>query len=382
MNELTLKNARIIDADGERCGDVSVAGGMIVSGAFENEIDCTGLIVMPALIDMHTHLRDPGNPEKETLETGMRAALRGGFSTLCAMANTNPVCATAALVQKNLDAAKELRLCRLFQCGAAGVDLKDIVPTDRAALAKVTPMISNDGNTIFSDSFMEGLLRDSLQYGFIVSTHCQPEASIVRRDIELLSKVGGNLHVGHISLAETLELIEDAKARGLTLTCEVTPHHLFGYDNPYKVNPPMRTREDVAALIEGIRRGAIDCLSTDHAPHTPEDKVNGMAGISNIEHALSIWLDVFCENDIPLTTLARMSSYNPAKRLGLGARLIQEGCVADLIVADIGKTYLIDPEKMISRSHNTPFAGREVRGKVHMTIVEGEIRYDDGQLGG
>lgn len=377
----TFKNATVIDADGVRTGDVSVENGIITDTCFENEIDCTSLTLMPALVDLHTHLRDPGYPQKETMETGMRAALKGGFATLCAMANTSPVCSTVKLVEKNHAKAQELSLCRLFQCGALGNDIKDITPTDREALSKVTPMLSNDGNTIFSDAFMEQVLIDSEKYGFIISTHCQPEAKTVKRDIDLLKKHGGNLHVGHISLKDTLDMIVQAKNDGLNITCEVTPHHLFDYDNSYKVNPPMRTKADVEALIEGIKNGYIDCLATDHAPHTVEDKAAGMAGISNIEYALSVWIHVFHENDIPLTTLCRMSSYNPAKRIGLSERLIKPGCVADLILVDTNRTYTIETQDMISRSHNTPFAGRKVRGKVKLTMIEGEIRYVDGQIG-
>ncbi len=377
----TFKNATIVDAESVRTGDVSVENGMICDGIFDNEIDCTGLTLMPALVDLHTHLRDPGYPQKETIESGMKAALKGGFATLCAMANTLPVCSTVKLINKNHEKAQELSLCRLYQCGALGVDIKDITATDREALSKVTPMLTNDGNTIFSDAFMERALIDSEKYGFIISTHCQPEADIVRRDIGLLKKHGGNLHVGHISLKETLDMIIQAKNEGLPLSCEVTPHHLFAYDNPYKVNPPMRTKADVEALIEGIKSGYIDCLATDHAPHTVEDKAAGMAGISNIEYALSVWLHVFTENNIPLTTLCRMSSYNPAKRIGISERLIKTGCVADLVLVDTNRIYTIETQDMISRSHNTPFAGRRVRGKVKLTMVEGEIRYVDGQIG-
>ncbi|MBQ9833510.1 MAG: dihydroorotase [Clostridia bacterium] len=377
----TFKNATIIDADGIRSGDVHVENGIITDTEQENIIDCAGLVVMPALVDLHTHLRDPGYPQKETMESGMRAALKGGFATLCAMANTMPVCSTPKLVTKNHEKAAELSLCRLYQCGALGIDIKDITATDREALSTVTPMLSNDGNTIFSDAFMEQALIDSKKYGFVISTHCQPEADIVRRDIELLRKHGGNLHVGHISLKETLDMIIKARNEGLSITCEVTPHHLFDFDNPYKVNPPMRTKEDVLALIEGVKSGMIDCLATDHAPHTVEDKAAGMAGISNIEYALSVWIHVFTENDIPLSTLSRMASYNSARRIGLSDRLIKSGCIADITVVDTNKVYTIETQDMISRSHNTPFAGRKVRGKVKLTMVEGEIRYVDGQIG-
>ena len=272
------RNARLIDATGDRYGDLCVEDGIITGcfplswGRADNVVDMRRSVIMPAFIDLHCHLRDPGYPQKETMETGMRAALKGGYAHLIAMANTNPVIATPALVEENHSKAARLKLCALTQAAAAGEELGDSTPTDRAALSRVTKVLSNDGKTIFSDDFMRQLLLDSTKYGFLISTHCQPERKIVERDINLLREVGGNLHIGHISRAETVAMVRNAKAEGLKLTCEVTPHHLFGWDNDYKVNPPLRTRADVDALIEGIKDGTIDCLSTDHAPHTPEDK--------------------------------------------------------------------------------------------------------------
>jgi dihydroorotase len=157
--------------------------------------------------------------------------------------------------------AASLHLCRLTQAAAAGSQLNDETPTDRAALSRVTKLVSNDGKTILSDEFMRQLLLDSARYGFVISTHCQPERATVARDIALLREVGGNLHVGHISRAETVDMIRAAKAEGLPITCEVTPHHLIGFDSDYKVNPPLRTKRDTLALIEGILDGTIDCLS-------------------------------------------------------------------------------------------------------------------------
>ncbi|MBQ2926537.1 MAG: amidohydrolase family protein, partial [Ruminiclostridium sp.] len=301
---IKLFNGRCLDGRGEQGDCLYLENGLIAKeGPADEVIDCRGLVVMPAFIDMHTHLRDPGWPEKETIETGMRAALHGGYGTLCAMANTNPVCATPELVEENHRIAKELNLCHLIQSGAAGEELNDEIPTDRAALSKVTKVLTNDGKTIFSDSFMEQLMVDSEEYGFIISTHSQPERQIVARDIELLKKVGGNLHVGHISHRETAAMIREAKKQGLPITCEVTPHHLFGWDCDYRVNPPLSSRADVEALIQGCKDGTVDCLSTDHAPHTPEAKAAGMAGISNIDYALSVYWKVFSENGLTLQDL-------------------------------------------------------------------------------
>jgi len=376
------RNARLIDANGERYGDLCTEDGVITACAplcwqkADRVIDMRRNALMPAFIDLHCHLRDPGYPEKETMETGMRAALKGGYAHLIAMANTNPVMATTELVMANHEKAKHLRLCRLTQAAAAGEALGDEQATDRANLSRVTKVLSNDGKTIFSDEFMRRLLLDSSKYGFLISTHCQPERKIVERDIALLREVGGNLHIGHISRAETVEMVRRAKAEGLQLTCEVTPHHLFGWDSDYKVNPPLRTRADVDALIEGIKDGTIDCLATDHAPHTPADKANGMAGISNIEHAFQIYLKVFQENGIPLTRLSEMLSRNPAKRLGLKAGLFLPGYAADVTALSVEEESEIDTMSMISRSHNTPFHGRKVMGRVLRTVIDGETRYE------
>ncbi len=343
--------------------------------------DLGGLTLMPALVDTHVHLRDPGQTQKESMETGMRAALKGGTATVCAMANTSPVLETPEQVQANLRKAEELRLCTLVQAAAAGIGLNDDTPTDRGALSQVTNVISNDGKTIFSDDFMEKLLKDSLKYDFVISTHCQPERATVRRDIQLLRKVGGNLHTGHISRKGTLEMIAEAKVRGLPITCEVTPHHIFASGLNYRVNPSIRTEEDRLALIEGIRAGVIDCLCTDHAPHTVEDKEKGMAGISGIEFAFAIDWKVFHDNGIPLTTLSRMGSLNTALRLGFKDRgVLRPGYRADLMVVDTEKKRILRKDDMISRSHNTPFDGREILGEVMRTIVNGETLYDNGHF--
>ncbi len=378
-------NARLIDAMGDRFGDLYVEDGLIrycgeTGHQYSDKtVDVKGNAILPAFIDLHCHLRDPGYPQKEDMETGMRAALKGGYALLCAMANTNPVISTPELVEQNHEKARRLKLCRLIQAAAAGENLDDTAPTNRAALSKVTNMLTNDGKTIFSDEFMRQLLLDSKRYGFLISTHCQPERKIVARDIALLRTTGGNLHIGHISRAETVEMVRKAKAEGLMPTCEVTPHHLFGYDDEYKVNPPLRTKADVEALIGGIKDGTVDCLSTDHAPHTEEDKQNGMAGISNIEYAIGIYLSVFHEHNIPLTRLAELTSYAPAGRLGLKAGLLAPGHPADIVVLNTDEEHVIKKDEMISKSRNTPFEGQKVRGRVLKTIVEGETRYEYGQ---
>ncbi len=383
---ILIKNARLVDAFSDATGCLGINGGKIdyvgsqPQKSYTLTVDAEGKTVLPALVDMHCHLRDPGQTQKESMETGMLAAVKGGYCMLVAMANTSPVLTTPALIQANLDKAEKIGLCRLIQAAACGEELDDKVATDRKSLRKVTSVFSNDGKTIFSDEFMRQLLIDSKELGFLISTHCQPEEETVARDLRLLNETGGNLHIGHISTAKTLELIRSAKRRGLEFTCELTPHHLLGFDCDYRVNPPLATENDVEALISGIKDGSIDCLSTDHAPHTPADKAAGMAGISNIEYALQVYLQVFYKNGIPLTRLAQMTSFNPRKRLEIGGGIIAEGEDADIIIVDTEKETVVDKTKMISRSNNTPFDGYAVRGLVEKTIIKGKIRYDNGQF--
>jgi len=387
MHTVKYQSAVLLDKNGQRPGVLYTRDDVILYAgqedpmlAYDQLIDVGGHVLTPAFVDMHCHLRDPGYPQKETMETGMRAALSGGYATLCAMANTLPVCTTPELVQANHKKAEELGLCRLYQGAAAGEDLLDSAPTDWAALSKGTPVITNDGKTIVDDGFMQKLMEASSEYGFIISTHCQPENPIVARDLALLKMVGGNLHIGHISTAQTAEMVRKALAEGLKVTCEITPHHLIGFDLDYKVNPPIRTKADTEALIEAIKDGTAYCLATDHAPHTPEDKAAGMAGISNIDYAMGAYLWVFEQSDIPLTRFSEMASYNPAKLLGLKAGLLEEGYLADLTIVDLSYRGVVEPDTMLSHSHNTPFAGYPLRGKVLKTIVGGKTVYDHGSF--
>ncbi len=197
--------------------------------------------------------------------------------------------------------------------------------------------------------------------------------------MKILAKTGGNLHICHVSKKESIDLIRKAKADGLNVTCEVTPHHLFSYGIAYKVNPPIGSKEDNEALIQAASDGTIDILSTDHAPHSEEDKQKGSPGISNIETAFSMYIKVFEDNGISLKRFCEMSSYMPAKLMGLNMGIISEGKEANFIIADIKNSYKIDKNIFISKSNNTPFNGYEVCGKVLATFIKGVVKYDSGQ---
>lgn len=381
-----ISNVEIVDARGRHPGNVLIEDGKIKKvynekdlgkPAFDLEINGGGNVLMPGFIDMHCHLRDPGFEYKETMETGMQAALKGGFSSVVAMANTRPVIDHPAVLQKNLDKASKLNLCRLIQVSALTRDLGENEMVDFEALRPLTNVFSNDGMSVFREDIMKKALEASTAYNFIILSHCQPETSLIKRDIALLEKLGGHLHVCHISKKETLEAIRGAKEKGLDITCEVTPHHLFGSDMDYKVNPPFRTDTDRQALIEGIKAGIIDMFGTDHAPHSEEDKLKGAPGINNFEIAFSMYYTVFIQNGINLEKLSEMLSDAPGKRLGLKTGLIKEGYPGDLVLVDLNWKGKINPVDFISKSKNNPFGEATLKGKILMTMVKGEVKYDN-----
>jgi dihydroorotase len=381
-----IKNVEMVDADGRRFGKVLIEDGKIkkvykekgnVKSEYDQEIDGRGYLLMPGFIDMHCHLRDPGFEYKETMETGMQAALKGGFTTLVAMANTKPFMDEAVLVKVNLDKAEALQLCSLIQVAALTKEFNDSCLVDIDSLREQTNVFSNDGVSIVNPDIMVAGLKASTEHDFILLTHCQPETELVERDIELLEENGGHLHVCHISKKDTLDLIAEAKVKGLDITCEVTPHHIFASAMDYKVNPPFRTYPDRRALIEGIKAGVIDMCGTDHAPHSEEDKLKGAPGINNFEMAFAMYYTVFEQNGISLEKLSEMLSNAPAKRLGLKAGLIKERYPADLVLVDLNWEGKINPKEFVSKSKNNPFGGETLKGKVMMTMVKGEIKYDD-----
>lgn len=388
MNYL-IKNVHLVDAELNTFGDVLISDGLIKEIALNESIegdkniitiDGHGLTLMPAFIDMHCHLREPGFEYKETLKTGMLAALKGGFTTLCAMANTNPVVDKEDVVKKILNKAKALELCDLVQVCAVteGFNYEKLVEFEN--LMQYTPIFSNDGKSIENKEIMIEALKASENNNFKICTHCQPEVELVKRDIELLEKYGGHLHVCHISKAETVLLIKGAKERGLDITCEVTPHHIYRYGLNYKVNPPFRAKEDQLSLVKAIQEGVVDVCGTDHAPHTAQDKIEGSPGISNFDIAFSLYWKALDENEISINILSKMLSKTPSKLLGLKNRgLIKKDYKADLVLVDLNEEYEVRTEDFISKSNNNPFEGQIIKGRIHKTFKEGEIKYDYGQ---
>ena len=383
MNNILFRNVRIVDANKDFKADLLVSNGVIskidenieIEHESINIVDGNGYVLMPSFIDLHTHLRDPGLTHKEDLETGQKAALKGGFTVLCPMANTKPVCDNKEVMEYVLNKAKDLDLCDIKQVCAITKNLDGQEMIDIESMRKYTDLFSDDGYTLFNEEIMENVLRLSSELDFKVLTHCQPEYEIVQRDLKMLKEVGGNLHICHISLEDTLDEIKKYKDEGYKFTCEVGPHHIYGYGLDYKVNPSFAKEEDMRALIQGIKDGYIDMIGTDHAPHTEDDKKAGSPGISNIEVAFAMVNKVFKENNISLNKLSEMMSANPAKLLGLSQGLIEEGLRADLVLIDENETDVIDTRKFVSKGKNNPFNNQKVVGKVIMTIRDGKIAY-------
>ena len=383
MNNILFRNVRIVDANKDFKTDLLVSNGVIskidenieIEHESINIVDGNGYVLMPSFIDLHTHLRDPGLTHKEDLETGQKAALKGGFTVLCPMANTKPACDNKEVMEYVLNKSKGLDLCDIKQVCAITKNLDGQEMIDIESMRKYTDLFSDDGYTLFNEEIMENVLRLSSELDFKVLTHCQPEYEIVQRDLKMLKEVGGNLHICHISLEDTLNEIKKYKDEGHKFTCEVGPHHIYGYGLDYKVNPSFAKEEDMRALIQGIKDGYIDMIGTDHAPHTEDDKKAGSPGISNIEVAFSMVNKVFKENNIYLNKLSEMMSANPAKLLGLSQGLIEEGLRADLVLIDENEIDVIDTRKFVSKGKNNPFNNQKVIGKVIMTIRDGKIAY-------
>ncbi|MCT4595169.1 MAG: dihydroorotase [Anaeromicrobium sp.] len=371
---MLIKGVRVIDKDSDYTANV-----LIEEGKIKEITRCHGdgkFVLMPAFIDMHTHLRTPGYEYKEDLESGQRAALKGGYTTLCSMANTLPVCDNEKTIEYIKDESKRINLCEVIPVCSVTRNLegKEIVNMDN--MIKHTNLFSDDGNTIFSQSIMKDSLELSKEYGFKILTHCQPEAKIIKRDLSLLEEIGGNLHICHVSSKESVEYIKNHKDKGLDFTCEVAPHHIYGYDIDYKVNPSFRSKEDFKSLIEGIKDGYIDIIATDHAPHSEDDKKKGSPGISNIEVAFSMVYTSLKKYGIDLNKISELMSYNPAKILGLNKGLIRVGDDADLVLIDVDEEYEIDTNDFVSKGKNNPFNREKVKGRIIKTMRKGRVLYD------
>ena len=394
---LLIKNDNMIDAYESFYGDILIIDGIITEIGKEinkegiDIIDAKGLTLMPSFIDTHAHFRDPGLTYKEDMESGSRAAAKGGYTGVCLMGNTNPICSTKEVVEYVRNKAKEIGLIDVHQCvsitenfGGKSIEHLNAFDDDKELVA-----ITDDGVGVMDSSIMMKAMEKAKENNWIVMSHAEDktfskidmriaEDLMTIRDLYLAKVTKARLHMAHVSTIESIEAIRRAKKEGSNVTCEVTPHHiaLTTEESNYRVNPPIREKEDVNAIIEGIKDGTVDCIGTDHAPHTEEDKAKGSPGMVGIETAFSIcYTELVKKNGISINKLSELMSRNPAKILGMNKGSITIGKDGDLVLVDLNKEIVIDKEKFASKGKNTPFHGRKYFGEVIMTIKGGKLIY-------
>lgn len=420
---LLIKNGRVIDPASRQdtMADVLVQDGIIakvmpdIQETADQRIDAEGCFIMPGFIDLHVHLRDPGFEHKETVVTGAAAAAHGGFTTIVAMPNTKPVVDNADVVNYVHNKAKSVTKVNVLQAGAItkkmeGLELSDIEKMVQAG----SPAISEDGKSVMNAYLLQEAMKLANQLDIPVLSHCEDknlvnggvvnadenakqqelpgitnsvENVIVIRDVQLAKETGAKLHLCHCSTKESVEIVKMAKARGNRISAEVCPHHftltsddMIAGDTNYKMNPPLRTKEDVEALRQGLKDDIMDVIATDHAPHAREEKNDSMLrapfGIVGLETAASLtYSELVLGGYLTPMQMAEKMSYNPARVIGIDKGSLEEGKTADIVIFDPEKTYTIDAARFASKSRNTPFHGRKVTGAVRATIAGGEVIY-------
>jgi dihydroorotase len=424
LKSVLIRGGRVVDAGGERVADVAVEDGRIAAVVADGSdlsadvvLDADGCVVAPGLVDLHAHLRQPGQEEAETVETGARAAAVGGFTCVLAMPNTHPPVDSAGVAREVLelgrDACCDVRTSAAITVGRQGTQL-----TPMAELAVLgVRFFTDDGKGVQDGRLMRRALEYARGLGVTLAQHCeddvlaaggamhegawssrlglpgQPaeaEELMVMRDIALARLTGGRVHFQHLSTRRSVELVAAAKAAGLPVSCEATPHHFTltdeacaSYDPVFKVNPPLRTEDDVAAVRAGLAAGDIDCIATDHAPHPQEDKEQPFdqapPGMLGLETALALALTHL---PLPIVDLLALLSWRPAALMGVGDRHggpIEPGRPANLCVVDPTATWTVDPVALASRSRNTPYAGMTLTGRVRHTLLAGEPVVVDGE---
>lgn len=340
-------------------------------------IDANNNIVMPSFVDLHFHMRNPGQSHKETLLSGNKAALKGGYTHVLAMANTNPVVDSRELVEDMLTENRKLNLIKLFQVSSVTKNLEGKELVDFLKIREMTRFFSDDGKNIDDPKLLEYALYYSRDLDFVILSHDEPETEMVQRNLDIVRKTKGNFHFCHISKEQSMKEIIKAKEEGLNITVEVAPHHIYKSDIDYRVNPPFATESDRKFLIKAIKEGYVDAIATDHAPHTIEDKANGAPGISGIETSFSLCHKVFKEEELGMDKLSKLMSYNPGRFLGLSHREIRAGEDADIVIIKEG-SFNIYSKDFESKGKNTPFENDSVEAIVTKTIRKGELLYDNG----
>lgn len=394
--DLLIKNVNLIDESNNFFGDIYIEKGLIKELGTELNKDCKiidgkGLVLMPGFIDTHAHFRDPGFQYKEDIESGSKAAVRGGYTTVTLMPNTKPVCSSKEVLDYVVNKGKEVGLVDLYQTVSITKNLsgEEIAHLDEFQGNPNVKAITDDGKGVSDSKVMMEAMKVAKENNWVVMSHAEsPEFSKVDmrlaenmmtwRDITLAKFVGCKLHMSHVSTKEAMKYIIDGKNDGAQVTCEVTPHHiaLNNKINNYRVNPPIREEEDVNFLIKAIQMNYVDCIGTDHAPHSKEDKEKGAPGMIGIEQAFSIcYTKLVKENYINLNKLSQLMSGNAAKLLNINKGKLQPGFAGDLVLIDLNKKRVFKEEDIVSRSKNTPFNGMEFYGDVVLTIKDGKIVY-------
>lgn len=421
---LLIKNGRVINPATDTDGilDLLIEGTRVVKAAknipeeADQVIDAKGLCVAPGFIDLHVHLREPGFEYKETIITGSRAAARGGYTSICPMPNTKPAIDSADMVKFIINKAKEDSIVHVLPVGAVTKGQQGRELADIAGMAEAGAVaISEDGKSVMNASLYRDAMKLAEENSLLVMAHCEDinlvnggcvnagpaaerlgvkgisnsvEDVITARDILLAKETKASLHLCHCSTKDSVSFIRWGKEKGVKVTAEVCPHHFSmtcdeipGNDANYKMNPPLRAQADVEALKAGLHDGVIDCISTDHAPHSAEEKKKPLDsapfGIVGSETAFSLsYTNLVKGGVLTLPELIERMSTVPAKILGINKGDISEGKTADLVLFDPEAEYVIDTSEFASKGKNTPFGGRKVQGRICMTIVDGKVVYD------
>lgn len=422
--KLLLKNGRLIDykTGTDTVTDILIEDKKIkriakdINYEVDATIDCTNLNIIPGMIDMHCHLREPGFEYKETIETGAKSAVCGGFTTICPMPNTKPTPDSAIVLQKILEEAKRVNLCNILPYssvtkGEKGEELVNFEEMKNAGAIG----FSDDGMPVVDSKIMRQAMIKADKVGSFVASHCEeksvskgainhgkiadnlgvegvfPEAEEIMAAREIVISETNHIrgHICHISTKTSKDMIRDAKKRGVKITCETCPHYFtFTVDEVLKsgtnakMNPPLREEKDRKAIIEGLKEGTIDAIITDHAPHSEEEKNQDLKkapnGIIGFETALSAEImNLIDTGDLSYLDLVKVASYNPAKLLNIDRGTIEEGKIADITIFDPNQKYLYTKDSIVSKSKNSPFIGKELKGKVKYTIVDGRIVYSE-----
>ncbi len=397
----------------------SIRDGIIVNSKGDKaSVDFDGLAVFPGFADVHVHFREPGFSYKETIRTGSMAAAKGGYTTVCTMPNLNPVPDSVEHLKAQLDAIGKDAVIRVFPFGSITVGQAGEVLADLEGMAENTAGFSDDGKGVQDPEMMKTAMEQARALGKIISAHCEvndllfggyihdgeyakahghrgisseSEWKMIERDIALAEETGCAYHVCHISTKESVRLIRDARDRGVNITCETGPHYLvfcdrqLQEDGRFKMNPPIRAREDRDALVAGLADGTIDCIATDHAPHSAEEKGRGLEksamGVVGLETAFPVlYRELVLPGIVPLKTVVDALTVHPLTRFGLGSGTLAEGERADFTVWDLDAEYTVDPRTFATMGRATPFAGETVQGRCMMTVCGGRVAYIHEEL--